>query len=607
MAAPSSGGDVTAALRTVFEEAGVEGFVHARDIDGDGEVAFRADAPVIVASIRKIPVALTYARQAAAGALDRTARHTVTAAHREGGGIGTDSCRDDVTLSIRDLAFLMLSMSDNAATDKLMEILGTDRVRAVATELGCPRLPVGRYHELWDPVWQELGLDPDGDLDAQLEQVSEDRIRGLAMLDPTRSPAATPREITSLLTAIWRDRAGPASACAEVRALMGRQLSVHRLAAGFGDEVGVAAKNGSLWGVLNEAAVVEYPDGGRYAVAVFLRTPALGGGNPAADAAIGRAARTAVDHLRRAPAAVRTGGAVRPSGPVRTVLASVFAEAGVEGQVHVRDLDTGAEFGQGADAPVVLASVFKIPIALEYARQAAAGELDPARRHTVTAAHRAGGSGTDGCADDVEMSARDLAFMMMTISDNAASDLLLDLVGPERVRATLDGLGFPGFGFSSCAALDDDIRRELGLDPGRSLDEQLAGIPDARLLALRACAPGTSPTSTPREVTGLLAALWHDRAGPAGACAEVRDLMRQQVWQHRLVSGFPEPGVRLAGKTGTDFAVRNEAGVVEYPDGKRYAVGVFLRTSTAATRQPLADRAIGRAARAAVDHLRARS
>lgn len=291
----------------------------------------------------------------------------------------------------------------------------------------------------------------------------------------------------------------------------------------------------------------------------------------------------------------------------RTALSYAFAQARAEGFVHARNIDTGEEFGHGADSQVVLASVFKIPIALEYARQAAAGELDRTRRHRVTAAYRAGGSGTDGCAYDVEMSARDLAFMMMTISDNAATDLLLDVVGPDRVRATLDELGFPGFGVSSSAALDDDIRRELGLDPGRSLDDQLAGIPDERLLALRACAPGTSPSSTPRDVTALLAAVWRDEAGPAIACAEVRDIMRQQVWQHRLVSGFPEAGVRLAGKTGTDFAVRNEAGVIEYPDGKRYAVGVFLRTSTAATRQPLADRAIGRAARLAVDHLRTRT
>ncbi|MCS0603455.1 class A beta-lactamase-related serine hydrolase [Streptomyces sp. LP11] len=293
--------EAAAALRAVFDAAGVAGFLHARDIDTGREVGFRPDEPVIVASIRKLPVAVAYARQAASGALDRAARHTVTAANREGGGIGTDSFLHDVTLSTRDLAFFMLSLSDNAATDKLMEILGTDLVRTVARELGCPRVPVGRYRDLWDPVWEELGLDLDGDLDAQLDAVDEDRIRNLAMLDPARSASSTPREITTALTAIWQDRAGPAEACAEVRDLMGHQLSQHRLVSGFGDEVRVAAKNGALWGVRNEAAVVEYPDGGRYAVAVFLRTRTLTGRDPAADDAIGRAARTAVDRLRRVP------------------------------------------------------------------------------------------------------------------------------------------------------------------------------------------------------------------------------------------------------------------------------------------------------------------
>ncbi|MFG3280495.1 serine hydrolase [Streptomyces sp. NPDC048111] len=293
------------------------------------------------------------------------------------------------------------------------------------------------------------------------------------------------------------------------------------------------------------------------------------------------------------------------TGPLDTLLSELFARAGVDGFLHVRDIDTGEEFGYRADARVVLASVFKIPIALTYARRAAAGELDRAERHTVTARYRAGGSGTDGCLHDVGISVRDLAFLMMTISDNAATDLLLDIVGADRVRTTLDALGLDGFGFASCASLDDDIRRELGLDADRSIDDQLAGVPAERLLALGANDPARSPSSTPREVTALLTALWRDEAGPAPACAEVRALMGQQVWQHRLVSGFPESGIRISGKTGTEFAVRNEAGVVEYPDGKRYAIGVFLHTHTAATRQPSADRAIGQAARAAVDHLRA--
>ncbi|MFJ9344623.1 serine hydrolase [Streptomyces sp. NPDC101733] len=308
---PTSG-EAAAAIKKIFDQAGVEGFLHAVDVDTGAEIGLRADAPVIVASLRKIPIALAYARAAASGELDPAGRHTITDANREGGGIGTDSCLHDVTMSSRDLAFFMMSMSDNAATDKLMELLGTDRVRALAAELGCPSIPVGRYRDLWDPVWQELGIDTDGDIDAQLDQVDDSRLRTLAMLDPTRSASSTPRQITTLLTAIWRDTAGPADACAEVRDLMGRQLSKHRLVAGFDDDVKVAAKNGSLWGVLNEAAVAHYRDGRRYAVAVFLRTPDLGGRNPAADTAIGLAARTAVDHLRRDIPGTTPQGSARP-------------------------------------------------------------------------------------------------------------------------------------------------------------------------------------------------------------------------------------------------------------------------------------------------------
>jgi beta-lactamase class A len=103
--------------------------------------------------------------------------------------------------------------------------------------------------------------------------------------------------MTGLLSLIWRDRAGPAAACAQVRQLMSRQASWHRLAAGFGDEVAVAAKSGTILGVRNEVGVASYPDGRRYAVAVFTNG-GWGARRPDVDAAIGRAARLAVDLLR---------------------------------------------------------------------------------------------------------------------------------------------------------------------------------------------------------------------------------------------------------------------------------------------------------------------
>ncbi len=59
--------------------------------------------------------------------------------------------------------------------------------------------------------------------------------------------------------------------------------------------------------------------------------------------------------------------------------------------------------------------------------------------------------------------------------------------------------------------------------------------------------------------------------------------MAQQIWPHRLSSGFP-PGVRIAAKTGTLPTWRNEAGVVTYPDGRQHAVAVFTRAASLADR-----------------------
>src|SRR3954453_21840503 len=97
-------------LRALFEAAEAEGFLHVRDVDGDEEFTFQGDARVVLASVFKIQIALEYARQAAAGKLDRAARHVIGDAFKEGDGIGTDSFAYDVELSVRDAAQLMMTM-----------------------------------------------------------------------------------------------------------------------------------------------------------------------------------------------------------------------------------------------------------------------------------------------------------------------------------------------------------------------------------------------------------------------------------------------------------------------------------------------------------------
>ncbi|MEU0740759.1 serine hydrolase [Streptomyces sp. NPDC006134] len=295
----------------------------------------------------------------------------------------------------------------------------------------------------------------------------------------------------------------------------------------------------------------------------------------------------------------------------------VFAGAGAEGQLHVVPLhpragtagEAGAEPGPrevavGADDPVVIASIFKVLLALEYARQVVAGQLDPRERVRVTAADRLGGWGTAGCLDDVELSLRDLAHFAMSVSDNTAADLLLARVGLDTVRLLAKELGLERTRIvGGPRDLLESMFAEVGARDEREFAVRYPALPDDRRRGLAVLDPRHTTASTPREITRLLRLVWDDAAGPPEACALVRDLMGRQVFRHRLVSGFPDD-VTIAAKTGTLPGLHMEAGVARYPDGAHYAIAVFARTRDLAASRPTVDAAIGRAARIAVGFLR---
>jgi len=288
----------TAALAETFAAAGVTGRLHARPVHADGpEVDLGADEPVVLASVFKVLLVLEFARQAADGQLDPTERVRVERAARLGGA-GTAGCQDEVDMSLRDLALFALALSDNTAADLLMARVGLDNVQALAAGLGLAGTRVaGGPRQALESMFADVGAADEAEFARLFPALPAERLARLAVLDPARATAGTPRDMTRLLALIWRDEAGPAAACAEVRRLMSRQSCPHRLAVAFDEDVTVAAKSGTVLGVRNEIGVVGYPDGRRYAVAVFTAGPA-GLRRPAVDAAIGTAARHAVELLR---------------------------------------------------------------------------------------------------------------------------------------------------------------------------------------------------------------------------------------------------------------------------------------------------------------------
>ena len=110
--------------------------------DGDELLAERADELFAAASVIKLPLVMTVHADAAQGLLDLEER--VEIGERIDGSGVLRHLREVGSLSLRDLATLSIIVSDNTATNRLIERVGTDRVNERLRQWGCPRSRLAR-------------------------------------------------------------------------------------------------------------------------------------------------------------------------------------------------------------------------------------------------------------------------------------------------------------------------------------------------------------------------------------------------------------------------------------------------------------------------------
>jgi beta-lactamase class A len=113
--------------------------------------------------------------------------------------------------------------------------------------------------------------------------------------------------------------------------------------------------------------------------------------------------------------------------------------------VAARNLETGEEITWQAERPMPTASTFKFPLLVEVFAQAAAGNLDLNDRVPLMAEDQAGGSGLlRDLRPGLQPTLRDLAMLMIVVSDNSATNMLLDRVGgPAAVNDAMRAIGLP--------------------------------------------------------------------------------------------------------------------------------------------------------------------
>ncbi len=214
--------------------------------------------------------------------------------------------------------------------------------------------------------------------------------------------------------------------------------------------------------------------------------------------------------------------------------------------VHVIDLTSGRTFGVGDTLVFPQGSAIKVAILLELYRRAEKGELRLTDRLPVRASDRTGGSGlldalTDGGS---ELALRDLAMFMIRISDNTATNILIDRLGMERVNLTMKELGFP----------EIKLQRKM-IRPQESVK-------------------GNENIATPRAAATLMSRIHKcDVPVSRAACDDLRGILA--IPKAGALSNAVPANVRVEWKPGGILGVETFWGVVNLP-GRPYAIAAML-------------------------------
>ena len=237
----------------------------------------------------------------------------------------------------------------------------------------------------------------------------------------------------------------------------------------------------------------------------------------------------------RAPAPAAPAPRADTAALRRTLDSLADAHHGVLGYT-VWNLDTGERLERRGDETFPTASLIKVPILVALYSLVDSGRVSLDDRIHVLKVDKVPGSGIlQFFHDGIDVTVGDAAWFMITVSDNTATNLLLDKVGIRTVWSTMERLGLPhtkvhskSFLRSTSVAMDSSVKYGLGVTTPNEM---------ARLFELLARGRAVSPAAD----SAMLGILEHN---------EDYDLLYRYA-----------DGIRAARKTGATDSVRTECGL----------------------------------------------
>jgi beta-lactamase class A len=312
--------------------------------------------------------------------------------------------------------------------------------------------------------------------------------------------------------------------------------------------------------------------------------------------------------------AVQAPPATRHLDRLRAQIQEAITPAqGVVG-VSLKHLESGTTLAVNGDEPFPMASTFKLPVLVELHAAAKDGRVRWEDTVDVTVRDLHLGSGDLTPIFDppgVALSLRNIANLMMMISDNSAADICLAKAGAARVTARMRSLGIEGIRVDrSCQELildyqgrDTAALKDLARDDLREAlrrDRRAEGL-EARFAADDRVAADPRDTATPNAMVALLEKLWRGEAVDRAASDVMLELLKRCRTGENRLRGLLPASTPVAHKTGTLGGVVNDVGIVYLPDGAGHiAIAVMSKRTRAATES--VERSLAHIARSAYDY-----
>jgi beta-lactamase class A len=246
-----------------------------------------------------------------------------------------------------------------------------------------------------------------------------------------------------------------------------------------------------------------------------------------------------------------TASAQQPPKPVtppawldRRVRAEVAA---FDGNVYLyaKNLDTGAEYSLGGEEPVRTASTIKVAVMVEAFARVAEGRAKWTDELVLDKSVRYAGSGVlQDLTDGLRLSLRDAVTLMMTVSDNTATNMVLGYLTADAVNERMESLGFK----------QTRIMRRVG-GGGESREGKIES--NKRF--------GLGRTS-PREMVSIIEKLERGEVASPAASKEMIELLKREQTKDgifRALWKFPS-----ATKSGALDALRSNVGIIYHTRGR---------------------------------------